>query len=303
MKNSFIILLVIILFILASCNQNNKPDILSKEDSLKIVIEDSLKRLKFEKKNVIKIYYNLPSPEQVSEIIVNGKADFYPDLLSPEIEKIDNFSGGYLALKLGTYMADLIYCRVFEYDLYAINYIPMIILMMEKLNISKEKTSDIYSEWENSKSNAETEKIMIKTYEILNKYLKEENKKNTPILVIMGGWLESMYITGNIITREKDNLELKNYFLLQKLSLNTILELLSKNQNDLTVSKYFTRLMILKSKFDKIKIKNLDKNLKIDKKNSMITLQNLETIEITDEQVMNIVNYIDKLRNDILTNE
>ena len=97
-------------------------------------------------------------------------------------------------------------------------------------------------------------KIANEVYLSTDNYLKDNERENSAALIILGGWIEALYIATNLETNETNDFELLNRIAEQKYSLVNLLNLLKKYENDKVIKVYIKKLIDLQISFTKFNI-------------------------------------------------
>ena len=143
-------------------------------------------------KKVKKIFYNVPSPIEMTAVIQKSGTEYKPEILNSY-----KFAGKYIkvpkqALILGVYGSDLSYVRLFDQIQLSINYLSSIKKLCDELNIPEEQGSFAISRMETNMDNRDSLlQIITETYASADLYLKENERGNTATLIILGGWIEA----------------------------------------------------------------------------------------------------------------
>ncbi len=268
-----------------------------KDKPIELSENDSLKQAKMQK--VIKIFYNVPSPLEMATVVQRDNAKFYTELLSPA-DDIDRFTtASRQALNIGVYGVDFSYAKLFNQDQESLTYLSAIKELSKKLGIPRDKAATSFDDIQKNVENSDTLlKIINETYQTADMYLKENQRESTATLIIVGGWIEALYIATNIYEKE-ENEDILNRIIVQKYSLNTLIELLSKHQDDKTVESFFEKMLMLKKVYDNIEIDFKKSDVNIDTVKKVIVLKG-ENPEITNKQIDDIKEIITKLRTAII---
>ena len=97
-------------------------------------------------------------------------------------------------------------------------------------------------------------KIADEVYKITEVYLKETERYNATSLIIIGGWIEAMYIATNIFIESGKDIGILDKIAEQKYSLEDLLTLLNQNKDDESISEYIFILSELRKPFNELNI-------------------------------------------------
>lgn len=286
-----------------SCNNSNENKNNLKEDDLDISI-DTTGNYEHSKK-VKKIFYNVPSPIEMTNIMQKAGAEFNPKILN----KIDNVDGYILvnkmALNLGVYGADLSYTRIFDQIQMSVNILSSIRKLSDGLGIPQDKGSFAVNRIEENLNNRDSLlQIISDTYASADLYLKENDRGATAALIVTGGWVEGLYIATNIVGDSTDyNKEILNRIGEQKFSVNNLVELLKiYKDEDEDIKRCFPKILDLKSTFDKVKIEYTKGEVLTDSKKKLTTITSKADVRISPQDVEHIKSLVTKIREQIINN-
>lgn len=283
--------ILIILFI--ACNKKKQ-----KKEIVPLAIEDVSSA---PENKVRQIFYNMYLPTEMSRIFERAGANYNPSILNSS-DNISRYeSPNLIALNLGIYGVDMSYAKLFEQASATARYFSTIQLMSEKLGIPDHHFTDILQAFEKFRDDKDSlTRLAGEIYERSDKYLKENNKESYAALIIMGGWIEALYIACWINQLDPDNMDIIDRIGEQKYSLNTLISLLNNYQDDLFITENILMLKQLKMSYDKIEIFYNEKSFKVDTVNDLISASDY-VIEITPEIVSEIASIINEIRSRIVS--
>ena len=281
-------LLLFSLLFLMACNP--------KGDSGKMKITGEISAEEIEKESVREILYNLYQPEEMSRIFERAGANFSPDILASPDNLTAYSSPSEMAVALGIFGADLFYARLFDQSLYVAKYLSSIQILSEKLGIPGNYYEGLFEEpgdWLTNRDSVTqyASEIYIKT----DNYLKKTDKHSLAALIVMGSWVEAMYIAGSIYAENPTNMEIMDRIGEQKYSLNPLISLMSNYQDDLRITENILILKRIRRAFDKFEIYFSESDLKIDTTRKVISARDYTT-SFTAENAREIKNLIEDLR-------
>ena len=292
-------IVLVFVFFLASCAENEVNENEVNDISKGAFTQQSDSSLA---EKTIEIFYSEPSPLEMATLMQRTNGSFYKDLLS-DTENTERFAtSADLALNIGVYGVDLSYSKIFNKNQDALNALSAIKELSSRIGIPDSHAASVFEEIEkNIETNDSLLSIINETYSNADSFLKDNDRRSTATLIIIGGWIEALYIATNIYNREENHNDILERIVVQKFSLNTLIQLLSNNQEDKTVKKYLKKLVLLKKIYDKIEINFINKEVvDIDTLNKVITIKGNEALDITNEQLQNISSIIKSLRTEIV---
>ncbi|PLX01126.1 MAG: hypothetical protein C0594_14270, partial [Marinilabiliales bacterium] len=101
--------------------------------------------------------------------------------------------------------------------------------------------------------------IISETFMNSNSFLKENDRAETAAIILVGGWVEGLYIATKIARATDQNSEIIDRIVHQRLSLATLISLLEEYEdNDENVSSLLPELRAIKAIYDKIQVASSD---------------------------------------------
>ena len=135
-----------------------------------------------------------------------------------------------------------------------------------------------------------------RSYERIEEHLKQDGRESTAGLVVLGGWIEALYIaTELLLDTENPDPEIVERIAEQKYTLNSLLSFLKNYYDDPVVVYYTKKLKFLKKYFDKFDIYFRKGDLEIDRSKQALKASGSE-MTITIGTLNDIKNYVGKMR-------
>ena len=296
--NTQIILTLGLVFLFSCYDVDQKVDE-SEYNEIKITEDSSYKNDEYIKEAKI-IFYQMRSPVEMAKLFQRTNPSFNPKILNPVDNHykycINNLKS---PLNLGVYGVDLSYTRMFDQPQSSDNYLLAIQKLSQSLGIPQNKVSFTIKRIEKNITDKDSLfQIVSDDFAAADIYLRDNERKTSATLITLGGWVESIYIALNILKNNPDK-EIMERIAEQKYTLNSLISLVSKCQNEISVAQYLIKLRNLKEVYDKIEIYYEPDALNIDTVNKTITTEK-NYINVTIEQIKEIENIILSLRSDII---
>ncbi len=282
-------ILICSLFILfASCSSEK-----SKKKSAELNLEDFISEddIFNDVSQAKKIFYSLPSPLETAMLIKSAGADYDEELLN-SLDNVDKYSTNMsMALNLGIYTTDLSFASLFDQTQTSINYMEAAKKMAEGLDITDAINSETIKRLEQNLNNRDIiMDIISETFLNSSSYLKENDREAVAAIVLVGGWIEGLYIATQLVGNKpiQDN-RLVDRISEQKLSFNIVQRMLEDNRQNESgeENKDIVDLMVqlteLKKSFDKIKVETSEVKVEPNNETKVTTLKSQTKISITPE--------------------
>jgi hypothetical protein len=252
-----------------------------------------------------KIFYSLPSPLETALIIKSAGAKFDMEVLNP-IENTQNYTTNKaMALNLGIYTTDLSFASLFEQTQTSIDYMGAARSMAEGLDITDAINRETMEKLEDNLNNREVVMdIISETFLNSSSYLKENERQDVAAIVLVGGWIEGLYIAAQLTKGQPvKNNKLVNRILEQKLSLNIVQRLLEDNKtkangqvND-DIIELIEELQDLKIAFDKVNVETTQPSVEGEgTEKGIAQIKSKTTVSVEEEDFIALQSSIDKLR-------
>ena len=295
-KMKYLLIITSIFFILSSCNNN--PETTLEDD---IIIENDKISDQVHKKTVKKIFYNVPSPLEISSMLKTSGTTYNSGYLN-SFKKVNNYTTiEEMSINLGIYGADLSYNRLYDQIQESVNYFSAIKKLSDNLGIPQEHGGVAAERLESNLENRDSLLTIIsQIYSNADHYLKQNERGNIASLIIMGGWIEALYIATQIASLPGDNKILLESIAEQKLSLENLIGLLSDYKDDEIVSLYIPKLQKLQESYKDVEIIQTTNTVTTDKKTGITIIDNETTINISNESFIEIMTQISEIRNSII---
>jgi hypothetical protein len=240
---NFLELVLVVLVVLSSCKPaaNKDADVIDYE-SIQL---DEKKKIITSSDTIgegLPIFYNMYLSVEMSSLFETARALFDQDLLNQSDRAGDYITASKKALNLGVYAVDLSYCRIFEQFEIAGRYFNSMQKLSEELGIPSDFFVNTAKRFERNIDNKDSLiEIANDVYMITDSYLRENEQFSAAAQIILGGWVEAIYIASNVAIESKD-LYIIERFADQKYSLKNLLDMLSNYSDDEVVSAYIKRL-------------------------------------------------------------
>lgn len=275
---------------MVSCVTEQEPK--SKENTV------SAKTAEVQSIDVRDLFYAIPSPLELSVLFLNAGVEYDKEQLLNVEEAYKYESSEHQALLLGIYGADLSYSCIFKRPQQAIKYMAACKELAEKLSIGQGFDEQMMQRVEANIQNRDSIILIVaNTFLDVNSYLKENKQNENSTLVLIGGWIEGLYLGTSMIRTAENNSELKEIIKSQRVSLTNLIALSEKS--DLKSQTWIVPK--LKELLQLFEIKdNIDIETTISQNEETLTISSNENSEISDENFNTLNNQVSELRSRII---
>ena len=287
----WLILMLIISTFFSSCKQEVKRN---------LPLSTEIEFFEEDESNVRKIFFNMYLPNEMSRLFERVGASYDPRVMNPS-ENISRYTTDEkIAINLGIYGVDMNYARIFNQTMVVAKYISSIKIIATKLGIPDDYYEEMLKGFERNFNDKDSlTKIVSEIYIKTDDFLKSEKKDHYAALIVMGGWVEALYIATRIYESDRENIEIMERIAEQKYSLNYLISLLNNYQDNPAITEYILMLKTLKNKFDKIEIYYEQENFNIDTKKNVISAKGAK-IDVTPKLTNEIAGIVSLIRAELV---
>ncbi|MDR0801998.1 hypothetical protein [Fluviicola sp.] len=199
--------------------------------------------------------FSIPSPMQMALLLEESKSPYNEYLLN-DPGKVSDYTSEYKnALNLGICGTDLVYVSIYKQNSIALKYLSEIENLTGKLGLEGAFDKDFMTRFKKNSTNKDSMMMIISdAFKKSDSFLKSNNRQSVSALILVGGWIESMYIACSI-NKEHANEKILNRIAEQTETLNTIITLLTDYNKKGDWDELIKDMKDLKFYFDQISIK------------------------------------------------
>lgn len=277
----FLMVFVMLGFILSGCNRGPRSEGSGDFEASGNVDAETQEQLNTAKR----IFYSLPSPLETAMLIKNAGAEYNEALMNPTSNTAKYITSKSKALNLGIYSTDLSYASLFDQNQATLNYIEAAKAMADGLNILDAIDEETVNRLEEQINNRDAIiDIISETLMNSSSFLKENDMEGTASVILVGGWVEGLYIATNLVdVNNLNSSKLVERIVDQKLSLDIMVSLLESSPEDADAQAVLVDVLALKTIFDKITIEQGEVTAVEDPETNVTTLKSESSVEFTPE--------------------
>lgn len=241
---------------------------------------------------------SLPQPIEIANIITKAEMPFSKEMLVPS-ENSDQYPDKYYqAMAFGAYGVDLGYINLNDKKIYVIEYLEAIKNLAEKLKV--EQFFDFHTLYEinNNRHNADSMiHISTRNFNKIDEFLREENRGELSVLMLIGAWTEGMYMFGKLYEKNPNEDILKRIGE-QKVVFQNISLILNKLSEIEHFKKLKADVAQINALYEKVQISYIYHEPETTEVNGeLVIIDKTETkVDIKKEDVKGIVSAIESFR-------
>lgn len=286
--------LILVACLFAGCKGGKKAP----QEDLEVEIKDNAAILQ-DIKQAERIFQALPSPLESAMLIKSAGARFEEKLLN-SVSNVKNYvTNKAMALNLGVYTCDLSFASLYEQTQLLIDYMNAAKKMADGLGILKAIEQEDIDKLEENINNSEViMDIVSQTFMNSNSYLEDNGQPATAAMVLVGGWIEGLYISTQLVDMNDFNQnKLVGRIIDQKLSIDILLNLLTSSKGNPAVDALMLQVGKLKTVFDKIKIDTTPVRPEYDQTSKTTVLKSEIKTDMTKEVFLELSKTVSEIRN------
>jgi hypothetical protein len=299
MKASSSCLVILLLLFTFSCNTKPKQT-----DTFVPVFSTYKNDSTGAKTAVVKneIFYGILTPIEICTIFERLGVPYNKATLNPISNRDQYLSSSKASINTGIYGVDFGYLKIFGIGQTLVDYLVTIREMSNKLGIPDSYLSEPIKRIDTGVSEPDTlMSVMNNAFAKMEKHLRTSGRESTAGLMVMGGWVEAMFIATQLVYNPADpDPEVVQKIAVQKYTLTTLLSFLKNYYNDPVVVYYTKKLKFLKNYFDSFDIYFKKGDLEIDTARKVFRSSGND-MTVTVETLNKIRDYVFRLRTEMVT--
>lgn len=232
---------------LAACNNEPKQETTEEKP---FVAEEAV-----DLTNAEAMMNNMPSPIEMAILIKHEGARYDKELLN-DVKNISKYTtNAKKAINIGVYSADVGYTTLFKQTQETYFYFNNIRKLSDEIGLSSAFDQTMFDRVEANVENRDSLiGIITQAYQVANRFLKDNNRMSTSVLMVGGAWVECMYIATRLSSNGKINSQIAARVAEQEITLGKLLTTMNDFKSDENVAAMIPQLQSLKAIMEKGKI-------------------------------------------------
>ncbi|MBQ3636496.1 MAG: hypothetical protein II951_12915 [Bacteroidales bacterium] len=246
---------------------------------------------------------NISSPVEMANEVKGTGVGFSQGILNPAGMENKYETSFKKAVNLGVYAADLGYINTFNKNLVVVDYLGSIKRLADGIGVGQFLDFTTLTRLAKNSTNLDSLKqLSVTSFNDIDRYLREQNRSNVSTAIVVGTWVEGIYITSQVINQTHDKGlidrlgEQKDIVEILRIVINTY----SKSDRDYKALS--GKIEELKHIYEGVKVTTEmgePETQEID--GMLIIVQNEIThIDISEEQVKSIIAKINEIRSSLV---
>jgi len=294
-KHPVFIIAVLFVVSFAACVNNPNTNNQNQEEDATVTgfdqVNDQLKR----------VYYRFPSPDEMFHYVKKESLSFDADLVIPVNQSRKFIDSKTQKIGLGMYVADLAYITLFERYKESMDYLRVIHTLSENVRISGAFDNQFVERIESNIKNIDSLKTM--SNEALDKlidYLVSNDMEETFALIAMGGFVEVVYISVNLVEDYSPENTTIQRIAEQKYVLRNLMEYVNNYTNNKSVLETKQSLAPIVSFYEELQpVENKKTEVSVEDDGNLV-LQGGSSLTLSAEQFNELSALVTDLRNELL---
>lgn len=303
MNGRLAFILFFVVFVFFSCrNSSNKNSefVFPEADSVPVGEAEKLSAEAIEE-----ISKNITSPVEIANLLQVLAVPYSSDYLASSIDANKQQTAFDKALTLGILGADLGYLNMYEKTGSSIDILSSIRKLAEGIRVGQFFDFETIKRLSLNKSNLDSLLLLsIDSYTKIDKYLRDNDRGHLSSLMIIGVWLEGQYLATQVVKEYPDPI-LRDRIGEQKIILNDLIMLANPYCNrDTEFGSLCKNLQLIKEKYRNVRITyTLGEPVSVEVEGGL-KVEQTETsiVEMTDQQLAEIIEITKVIRNKLITN-
>lgn len=248
------------------------------------------------------VVQNVSSPVEMAALIKSLGVPFSQKYLATT-DNADSYNTSFSkAFNLGIFGADLGYLNMYTKTSSVVEYITVIKKLAEGINVGQFFDFNTLKRLATNNENIDSLMyISVHSFNVMDKYLTENNRANLSALMVAGVWVEGIYLATQV-HKDKPNGKLAEHIGEQKTMLAELLIILNNYKREKYIADLIADLGTIKAEFDPITISIIKGEPEQVVENGMLTIKQNEksVVNITDEQLKRIIAATEQVRNKLV---
>lgn len=300
MKGKFLLYILLSLPLIFSCKSSNE-----KSSNDEFQVPDSVANkgvLEVSDQAMENITENISSHIETAALIKNLNAPFSKEYLAPTDDVSQYTTNFEQALILGILGTDLGYLNMYNKTTVSLDYLSSIRKMANSIKVGQ--FFDFATLHRLAKNNENLDSLMYisqRNFNQMDKYLRENKRSNLSTLMVAGGWIEGLYLSGKVYQSRPDP-KLREAIGEQKIILGDLMILLRNFKSNPDFQDLIDKFERINKLFKEVKvtIEKGEPTREVVDGRLVIQQNTTSVITVSDEVLKKIIQESVEVRNEII---
>jgi hypothetical protein len=251
---------------------------------------------------------NISSPVEMANMILGSGVPFSQQMLNSS-DNMKNYSTSFKrAINLGAYSADLGYINCYNKNTVVVSYLLAVKELADGINVGQFiDFAHLKSLATNSSNLDSLKQLSVTSFNDMDKYLREQKRANVSTAIVAGAWAEGIYLTCSVVEQMQKNPSADTTKLKELVSrigeqkdIVNILKIVVHNYSlsDRNFQTLEEKINELQNVYEAVRITTEFAPPEMVEQDGMLVIvqHEISHVEITDEQVAQIIEKIKDLR-------
>ena len=244
-RTTLVISVASAMLLACSSSKNDEESLVETGETTKVIEQQKI--------TAQNVFQSIPGPSELTELIQLSNLDYDASLLNDPDNLNKYTSDNFKAINLGLYGADMVYTNVYEQSQESMLYLKCVNSLCRSLSITGAFDDKTAERLENNKENKDSLLTIVnQSFTKADKFLRDNQRAGTSSLMVAGGWLEGLYLSGKVAEKAKNNKKLIDKMSRQKQSLQDLITLVETAKITGDATFVLEGLKDLKTSYDKI---------------------------------------------------
>ena len=244
--------------------------------------------------------FSVPSPIQTAFLLKSSGATYSSDLLNSTAFVSNYTTTDKKAMNLGIFGADLGYATIYDQTQDAISYMAITKRISSELGMTNLFDEAMLTRFESNLGNQDSLLSLVSdAFKSADGYLKSNDQDNLSVLILAGGWIETLHFATNL-AKTSTNDVIKKRIGEQKITIKNLINLLLPYQERPETGAVINKLNELNDLYQDIEFKYTFVHPEVDVANKTTTILSESKVIMTQEQLDDITAKVDEIRNSII---
>jgi len=213
-------------------------------------------------KEIEEAVYPLPTSVEVIKMLTELEVGYMVGVSNSTDNVTDYVTSKSKAINLGVYGADLSYATLYNMNQEVINYLDVIRVLANSLNMPQLYSQKLYDDIKtNYDDRDQLVNVLTRAFDGTFSFMNENDQQSQALMVVAGAWVEGMYITTHISESVFHVEGIVGVLLEQKKSFELFINLALQHANDPAVKEMLDMFEPMKTVYEGIDTSLSEKNV------------------------------------------